>query len=106
MSRLQRGEIDIGAVASIIVLGLLVWGAVALFNSFKPDKWTGFYELGGRIMVSQEYDNPDDCRYWINELRGKENFIPIGRYNFECGSNCRSPETLDGPYRCDETFDE
>jgi len=87
-----------GIVSIIVVIVILVVG----YNFFfKKSSWQGMYESNQftEVGVGPTFSNKEDCLAWINTQK----FSPNGRYNFECGKNCKQPQTAIGPYRCEET---
>lgn len=92
----QRGESGISGIIGLIIVGLLIWGAWALF--FKPDKWQIIYSNASDSYATGEYSSSEAC---LEDLRN-------GNYpNGECGSNCKPRETayVGTLYTCDETLD-
>lgn len=90
-----------GGIIGLIIVGLLCWWG---YNHFlKPDEWIGMYEttVQTAVGVGPTFGSKEACVTWINEQRQN----PGQRFNFECGSNCKAPQTETGPWRCDETAD-
>lgn len=85
-----------------VSVGLIVWVGFMIFN--RNASWQGFYETpsSGRTLLSQKYKSPEECRSWMSSVRQTN----PEAFNIECGSNCEAPTTLDGPYVCEDTFDQ
>lgn len=92
----------------LIVSGAIIILAVAAYFIFKKDTWTGFYYPNGCLtcqndyIYSPKYDNRTDCLAWATNLKRQRN-NPDDKY--ECGKNCKAPETSSGLYVCKETVD-
>lgn len=85
----------------LVIIGLVIWGCVSLFDNLKPDKWSLMYENDfGMIIVAGNYDSREECS---NKLQLARHNPAMGRP--ECGSNCNPPTTINGPYVCDDTFE-
>lgn len=72
------------------------------------DTRTWFYYPNGCLTCQSDYiyspvfDNRVDCLSWATNLKAERN-NPSD--TFECGKNCKEPETKDDLYVCDETVD-
>jgi len=96
---MSRGDSIIGLLVGVLIL---FTAAVLLSQILKPDTWTAFYDQPD-LPYSQTlaFDSRDSCLNWIhNPLNHIE-----GRYDFECGSNCRLDDLVNDIYRCKETAD-
>jgi hypothetical protein len=95
----QRGESEIGGlVGLVLVIAIGVW----VYNHFfKPDTWSLMYENQyGSVSRAGDYRSRDECAMKLQVARNNPS---MGRP--ECGSNCKEPRTLNGPYICEETFE-
>lgn len=97
----DSGENTVSTIIILAVMAVLAWWVFDVF--LKPDTWRPLWENEGtlQIGVGPEFTNKDECLSWIQA----ERMYPGGRYNFECGSNCKAPNTVNGLYRCDEAVD-
>lgn len=92
---------------NLIILVVMVLVIVGYFV-FKKDKWTGFYYPNGCLTCQDDYiysptfNDRASCLAWATNLKQQRN---NPNDTFECGKNCKAPETSDGLYRCDETVD-
>lgn len=76
--------------------------------SLKKETWQGFYYPNGCLECQEDYifspifEDRASCLSWATTLRQeRQNYLD----EFECGKNCKVPETKDGFYICDETVD-
>lgn len=86
-------------IIGLIVIILVVYGAVTMYNSIQPNHWREFYEqpsVSG-LVAGKEFTDRNACVRWINEERIKED----GRSNFECGRDCTQASKY-GPWKCAE----
>jgi len=86
----------------IIIIGFLIYKYFP-----RPEIWTAHYQrtTDNRVYSSQEFKTSQECADWMASQRKAEQLNPTGRYNFECGSNCKPSKTFDGMFVCDKTFD-
>lgn len=84
------------------VLVLVVAGAI-IYNVTKPQVWTAVYENPEQIMVQRggDFQDKESCLRWIHSARLQNN----GNYGYECGKDCKPPESPYGLYVCSETID-
>ena len=84
----------------------LIIAAGFLLAGCSKEVWTAHYlkTTDDRIYSSMEFTTAQACSNWMAQEREKERINPIGRYSFECGSNCELSETF-LIYKCDKTFD-
>ena len=89
------------------VVGIIILIVIA-YNFFKKDTWLGFYYPNGCLSCQDDYiysptfDERADCLSWATtkkQQRGNPSDT------FECGKNCKTPDTKEGLYVCDETVD-
>jgi hypothetical protein len=95
----QRGEGEIGVLIGLVLLVIIgVW----VYNHWlKPDTWSLFYDNHLGITVrAGDYRSRDECAAKLQVARQNPSMS-----HPECGSNCEPPETIDGAYICDETFE-
>ncbi len=90
------------AIAVVIIL------IIVAYNYFKKDTWLGFYYPNGCLtcqedyIYSQTFNDRASCLSWATNLK-QERDNPND--TFECGKNCKAPDTKNGLYVCKETFD-
>lgn len=89
----------IGWVIVLLIAGVIV------YNLNKPSVWTAVYENSNEVMVQKggDFKDKDSCLRWIYSARlaNKDS----GNYGYECGKDCKPPETPYGLYVCSETVD-
>ena len=95
--RYEKGE---GIIAIIVVVAVLIAAVYGIYKILTPDRWTAFYETSSwELTGTREFESKNECLNWIHD----QQLEPLGRYNFECGSNCRTDSL--STYICDETID-
>ncbi len=76
--------------------------------SFSRETWQGFYYPDGCLVCQENYiysptfNDRASCLAWASDLKAERN-NPSDTY--ECGKNCKAPDTKDALYVCDETVD-
>jgi hypothetical protein len=80
-------------IIALILLGLFVWGCVAIWNwgfdKFGPKTYTAFFYHDTSDYdnyISHEVKSIEDCRSWV-AYQSARDFD--GLYDYECGVNCR-----------------
>lgn len=92
-------------ILAIIVAVVII---IAAFNFFKKDSYLGFYYPNGCLTCQEDYifspkfNDRASCLFWATSLKQQRN---NPNDTFECGKNCKTPDTKDGFYVCKETFD-
>lgn len=92
----------------IIIAGSVAVLLIAAFLIFRKDTWTGFYYPNGCLTCQDEYifsptfHNRTDCLAWATNLKQQRNNSDD---KYECGKNCKAPQTSTGLYVCEETVD-
>lgn len=92
-------------ILTIVVVIILV---IVAYNFFEKDSYLGFYYPNGCLACQEDYifsptfDNRASCLSWATTLKQQRN-NPSD--TFECGKNCKIPNSKDGFYICEETFD-
>lgn len=90
--------LEIAGVILLFTVGS--WGYNHFFN--KPDVWSLMYENNlGMVVRAGDYSTREECAQKLQIARSN----PSMYYRPECGSNCKAPETLNGPYVCERTFE-
>lgn len=90
---------NLGGLVWIVVVVVVGWWG---YNTFiKPDSWQGMYEVSTSSAIGVvKFSNKAECQQWLEQPYS----VPGNAYNFECGSNCKPPQSANGLYRCKETF--
>lgn len=92
--------------SGIIVIILIVAGIYFFWGG--KETWLGFYYPDGcltctdKYIFSPQFDDRASCLAWATNLKQQRN-NPSD--DFECGKNCKVPDSPDGLYVCDETVD-
>ncbi len=88
-------------IVGLIIVGLIIWWGYNTF--FKNDTWQGMYETNSQVAIGigGKFGSKEECLRWLNSQK----LYPGDRFSFECGKNCKAPETIYGAYRCKETVD-
>ena len=92
-------------VGLILLIGLVIVGSIFLF---KKDTYIGFYypnqnDLTKHIQ-SEKLTSLEECRSWIEAQEGMHTPSGYG-YDYECGKNCKEPDSADSLYICEETLE-
>jgi hypothetical protein len=97
----SRASSGYGGVVGLIILVLIGWWMYD--THLKPSVWTAVYEspYAVRVQTGGEFKDKDSCLRWIYSARLKND----GNYSYECGKDCRPPESPYGLYVCSETVD-
>jgi len=88
----------------LLIIPILFLSGCSLFR----ESWQGFYYPNGcleckdKYIYSPTFNDKESCLAWATELKNSR-----GNPNdtYECGKNCKAPDTKDGLYKCDETVD-
>jgi hypothetical protein len=88
---------SVGGIILLVVIGVVV------YNITKPSVWTAVYESPNSVMVQYggEFNDKESCLRWIYSARLRHD----GNYGYECGKDCKPPESPNGLYVCSETID-
>ena len=92
----------------IITIAIAIVVIIVAYNFFKKDSYLGFYYPNGCLTCQEDYifspkfNDRASCLSWATTLKQQRN-NPSD--TFECGKNCKAPDTKDGFYVCKETFD-
>lgn len=95
----QKGS---GEFLGIIVIALAMWGIINFFHNSKAS-WQPHYD-NAFIIAAQSgpiFNDENSCLDWIHQRE----LNPGNDSDFECGKNCKPPNTIYGPYICNETSD-
>ena len=90
----------------IIIIILLIVGIYFLWD--RKETWLGFYYPDGcltckeKYIFSPEFKDRASCLSWTTNLKAQRN---NSADLFECGKNCKVPDSPDGLYICEETVD-
>ncbi|GAB0175334.1 MAG: hypothetical protein HHAS10_12130 [Candidatus Altimarinota bacterium] len=88
-----------------VILISLNWDRI---KSLQSETWQGFFYPRGCLwcqseyIYSRPYKSREECLAWGSQLKAQRN-IPEDK--FECGKNCKPPNTKDGLYVCESTVD-
>lgn len=80
----------------------------AIYYFFNKDTYMGFYYPNGCLTCTDDYifspvfNKRQDCLSWASNLKRERNNF---KDDFECGKNCKTPQSKDDFYVCEETFD-
>jgi len=88
-------------VVSVVAIAVLVGVVLLIQHLTQPTRWTAFWSHPALSTAqTMDFDSKEACLEWIRDPYNR-----YGRYEIECGSNCRLDNIPLDLYRCDETLD-
>lgn len=93
-----------GGIIGLVLLVLIGWWVYSTW--LKPVTWTGFFYYDPEnpypesSWIQGGFASYDECAAWIDS-KIPQDFD--GSYDYECGSNCKPPQTDLGLYTCKES---
>jgi len=88
-------------------LGVII-AIILIVAGIYKETWQGFYYPDGcltctdKYIYSSQFNDRASCLAWATNLKQQRN-NPSD--DFECGKNCKVPDSPDGLYICEETVD-
>ncbi len=101
----EKININMKKILSVLAIIILI---IIAYKFFTKETWLGFYYPNGCLTCQEDYiysptfNDRASCLSWATTLKQQRN---NPNDTFECGKNCKVPDTKDGFYVCKETVD-